>query len=169
MIGSILIKQTGPTPELAKRKMDALMKGTLAAVADNHFQFMRMHFEPIAFSRYGYKPRKGTGLSGKRFWASYSGRKQKQKRHQLPLVWSGTSRDLALVSPGKDVRATRKEGRLVQHARGLNRRNPASDVCMHEEIKTVAPSEKQAAVNCAQLEFSRRLHAIKDSKTTRIG
>lgn len=166
MIGAILIKQTGPTPELMKREMNAIMTGTLAAVADNHFRFMHMHFEPIAFSRYGYKPRKGMNLSGKPFYRSYTGRKMKRFGHMLPLVYSGESRDLALGN--KDVRATRKEARLVQHARGLNRRNPRSDIRMNDEIRAIAPSEEREAVRVAEREFKKRVRAITATKTTRV-
>lgn len=166
MIGVILLKQTGATPELMKREMNTLMKGTLAAVADNHFRFMPYHFQPLAFARYGYKPRKGMNLSGPAFWWSYTGRKQKEKGHVLPLVWSGKSKELALGT--KTVVATRKEARLVQHARGLNRRNPNSGIRMHEEIRAIAPSEEREAVRVAEKEFKRRLRAITATKTTRV-
>jgi hypothetical protein len=86
--------------------------------------------------------------------------------HMLPLVYSGESRDLALGN--KDVRATRKEARLVQHARGLNRRNPRSDIRMNDEIRAIAPSEEREAVRVAEREFKKRVRAITATKTTRV-
>lgn len=40
-----------------------------------------------------YRPRSGEGESGKAFWCSYNGRKQKQLGHQLAMVFSGDTRD----------------------------------------------------------------------------
>jgi hypothetical protein len=40
-----------------------------------------------------YRARSGEGESGKQFWASYNGRKQKEGRGQLDLVFSGNTRE----------------------------------------------------------------------------
>ena len=54
-----------------------------------------------------------------------------------PLVWSGEQQELAKV---RDVRAGKK-ARLVQHARGLNRRNPKSNIRMNDEIRIISDRE----------------------------
>jgi hypothetical protein len=40
-----------------------------------------------------YGPRSGEGESGRAFWKSYNGRKQKALGHQLAMVFSGRTRD----------------------------------------------------------------------------
>jgi len=166
MIGFMLIKQFGPTPELSAAARGDILRETLGEVAANHHRFMHHHFQFEAFQRYGYKPRKGMGLSGKAFYRSYWGRKLKQKKQQLPLVWSGEQRTLAKI---RDVRATKKRATLVQHARGLNRRNPASQIHMNEEIRAVAPFEAKEAVQLAGKLFGKKFRGLKASKTIRVG
>lgn len=126
---------------------------------------MWKHFLPEGKRLYGYTPRKGEGLSGKAFYRSYSGRKLKKKGHLKPLVWSGESMALAKI---RDVRATRNRATLVQHARGLNRRHPASQVRMNEEIRAIAPNEIREAARFSSGVFKRLVRQVKASKTTRI-
>lgn len=167
MISNVVVKEWGPTPGLLKSQVNRLIKESLTATAEYHFRFMHYHFEMIAFGRYGYKPRKGMGLSGKAFYRSYTGQKLKKTGQMNPLVYSGDSKKLALAEPPL-VRATRNKATLVQRARGLNRRNPKSQIHMNEEIKAIAPSEEKADQQFTRQDFLRRMKELKATKTTRV-
>lgn len=96
-----------------------------------HQRFRRQHFGADASARYGYAPRKPLYLKNKR----------RAVGHIRPLVFSGQSEQLSRI---RDVRATSKRGRIVLHTPGLNRKHPASQVNMREEMTTVIASEGQA-------------------------
>ena len=74
----------------------------------------------------------------------YNQRKKRELGHVDPLVFSGTSRALAtrirniqVTSQNKRTRVRVKFGR----ARGLNRRNPNSNIRMNEEVTRMANKE----------------------------
>ncbi len=160
MIGSIEIKQFGPTPEHTKAAQGTALRGALQAGGIMyHSRFMAKHFTIAGGIEYGYLPRKGQsqGVGSRNFFRSYSGRKQKQKGHQRPLVWSGASEQLARI---QDVRATRKRARIIQHARGLNRRNPRSEIDMAKEIRTVSAAESTLVVSTVGDEFMKRIRSL---------
>lgn len=151
MIGNIIMIESGAAPKGLKRHHPGLMRTALGqAGAFYHVQFMPKHFTTEGAREYNYTPRKGeqAGLGTKEFFRSYTGRKAKQKGHKRPMVWSGASEILARI---RDVQATSKRARIKQHARGLNRRNPKSDVRMNLEIRTTSAPERRAV----------RLHVLK--------
>lgn len=173
MIGSITLTESGPTPRMAKAKHAEIMERVMTACAANHHEkYVHLHFTMDAFSRYGYTPRKGMNVSGNAFWSTYTGKKQKYKGHVLPLVWSGESRRLATANP-PDIRTTKARGqataRLIQRARGLNRRNPNSSIRMNQEIIAVAETERKAAVRLAGIVLRKEYRGISSTKTTRVG
>lgn len=55
--------------------------------------FVDKHFTKEGAKRYGYQLRAGEDASGKNFWRSYTGRKQKKMHHTLALVYSGRTRE----------------------------------------------------------------------------
>ena len=69
-----------------KRMDSAVRSGLQTALVHWRREFAREHFEPGAVTRYGYQSR--TKL--------YMLRKAKAKKHQKPLVWSGTLRQMVL-------------------------------------------------------------------------
>ena len=70
--------------------------------------FVARHFSKEGASEYGYQPRAGEDASGKNFWRSYTGRKQKKMHHTLPLVFSGRTREgarrVTIYATSKGVR-----------------------------------------------------------------
>ena len=66
-------------------------------------QFVEKHFTKAGAAEYReenvagdapvFQPRSGDDQSGKAFWRSYQGRKQKAQGHQLAMVFSGRTRD----------------------------------------------------------------------------
>lgn len=72
-------------PNIAKQQKrfeKAVREGFKAAVEYWQRTFGPRHFDPSAYSRYGYKHRT----------RKYTARKRKEKGHTVPLVWSGASR-----------------------------------------------------------------------------
>jgi hypothetical protein len=168
MITGIAIQEFGATPGLLKSEINRLTKEALVEAARNHYYaYMPMHFRATAFDRYNYKPRKGTGLSGKAFYKSYVGQKLRKQGHLLPLVFSGESKRLA-TQGDPQIEATRYKATLVQRARGLNRRHPKSQIHMNEEIRAVTQSEINAAAMIAGRAFRRLAAELKASKTTKV-
>lgn len=167
MIDHIVIVERGATPKVAARALGRIIEGVLGKVAATHHSlYMAKHFTVAGGREYGYKPRAGEGKSGKAFWRSYTGRKKRQKGHQRPMVWSGEQETLARIM---DIRANRNRARIVQHARGLNRRNPKSAIRMNDEIRSVSDREVRADVTLAKevlLEKFAELHV--QNSTTRI-
>jgi hypothetical protein len=166
MIGNLIITERGATPRLRKRDHNRIIGQTLAETAANHHKkYMKKHFTVEGGREYGYTPRKGEGLSGKEFWRSYTGQKKRKKGHRRPMVFSGASETLAKIL---DVRATSKRARLVQHARGLNRRNPHSTIRMNEEIRQISDHEVRQAERFAGSMLKRKYAGITSTITTRI-
>jgi len=70
--------------------------------------FVERHFTKEATGRYGYQPRAGEDTSGKTFWRSYTGRKQKKYHHTLPMVLTGRTREgakrVTIYATSKGVR-----------------------------------------------------------------
>ena len=56
-------------------------------------KFVGKHFEREGKGRYNFAARAGEDTSGKNFWRSYTGRKQKQYHHTLALVLTGRTRE----------------------------------------------------------------------------
>lgn len=170
MIGAIIIKDTGATPRGMRRHARRITKEALAKTAAyHHRQFMHKHFTKAGAAEYGYSPRKGeqSGIGSKAFFRSYTGRKQRMKGHTLPLVWSGESRELAKI---RDIRSTSNKARIVQHARGLNRRHPNSQVRMQDEIRAISDAEVQSDIQQFDRHYRRGIQQLRGrvNKTVRI-
>lgn len=166
MIGFVVIKESGPTPRKIRKEHGRIVTELLAETASyHHKEHMHKHFTAAGGKEYGYAPRKGEGLSGKAFWQSYTGRKNKQKGHMTPLVWSGEQQELAKI---RDVRAGRKKARLVQHARGLNRRNPKSNIRMNDEIRIISEREVNINSEFAGKLLRKKYRAISGTQITKI-
>ena len=119
-----------------------------------HNEMRAAHFTVEGGRRLGYARRKGEGESGKRFWHSYTGQKQKRKGHQRPLVWSGESERL---SRERDVRATSTGARVVLHTPGLNRRPKGGRINLREEMTRVTAEEHGKLVRHYDVTLGRHL------------
>ena len=158
MIDAIVVTEFGATPGLMKSEINRLTKEALIAAAENHYrEYMPLHFTMAAFSRYGYRPRA----------AKYVAKKNKIYGHVLPLVYSGTSKNLAL-SGEPQISATRHRATLIQRARKLNYRRPGSPIRMNREISAVTQSEVNTASRVAGREYLRLARELSVSKTTRV-
>ncbi len=129
-----------------------------------HKHFRPKHFTKEGAREYGYLPRKGEpgNPHPKGFWASYTGRKLREQKHKLPLVWSGQSR--ALSAMGR-VRATSKGVKVTMPARALNFKHPKSKIKMAEELRTVSAGELREL----ERRWMRKLEANVKLREARLG
>jgi hypothetical protein len=114
-------------------------------------RFVDKHFTKEGAAEYAYQPRAGEGTSGKNFWRSYTGRKQKKYHHQLAMVLTGRTREGARRST---IYATSKGVRVAlpgcvhlnQYKPRPKRDGPrAGDppIDLRDELMTISPSEAQ--------------------------
>lgn len=134
--------------------------------------FREKHFTRAAYSEYGYSPRKGESgnTHPKGFWASYTGRKQREMHHTLPLVYSGHSRDV--IRRSAVIRAvassTQSRCRISMPAGNLGHRNPKSHVNMRDEMTRVSAGEERILRREYEGFITRGLAAVQGTTTRRI-
>jgi len=134
------VREKGPTPRHIVRAERGIRKRTWATLAEDWFRdFRPKHFTVRGAREYGYKKRKGEGLSGKAFRRSYTGQKLKRKGHTYPLVWSGVSQRRSQMGR---ITATSKRARVSMSIPAFNFRHPASDINMREEMETISRREE---------------------------
>lgn len=152
-------------PRDVRRAMPGLLRSAyVSALTLWHTEFRPIHFTKRAASRYRYTPRAGQRAprGSKAYKRSYTARKQREKGHTLPLVYTGQSRTLSRLL---DIRATSRRGRVVSHARGLNRRprdrrGRLSPIRMAKELTRLIPTEKRAMIEAFGKRVSRGVRAL---------
>ncbi len=152
------ITETGPTPRGMVRQIGGILRDVYLAMgmmwaAD----FRDKHFTKPGAQEYRYTARKGEGLSGKAFWKSYTGQKQKRTGQTEPLVYTGQSRERCRHPA---IRATSKSVRVTMNAPTLNLRPKNSRIDMRAEMTTISEFEQNALIALAQNELTRRLSQI---------
>lgn len=165
MIGIQFIKFDGwMAPRGMKREFQRIRKEAHRIIGKFwHKRFLPDHFKMKGYAKYGYKPRQGQGsqgrlLKGKRGdHDSYSRNKGRAHNHQLPLVFSGVSRDQALR---EDVRANSNLTRIVLNAPKLNFRQP-NGPNMVEEVTRILPSESEKIEALFEKEVTKGLNKAK--------
>lgn len=122
MLQTITIQERGPTPRKLRKAYNAAGKESwLETAAEFHSNYRDKRFTVAHGKAAGYRPRSGENLpyGSKGFWASYYGRKLRQKGTRAPFVWSGKTRDA--VRLGFRLTSTRNVGRVAYPgARVLN-------------------------------------------------
>jgi hypothetical protein len=115
-----------------------------------HDHFRAKHFTKAGAREYGYQQRSGEGLSGKAFWKSYTGRKQKYRGHSDPLVYSGRSRERSQQRTLRAVsRGPRSYLQIRINAPALNFRRTVKGKLtpdMVSEMQTISKAEKTELV-----------------------
>lgn len=137
-----------------------------------HRQMRPKHFTTAGAAEYDYEPRKGEAGNEHRkgFWASYTGRKQKQKHHRRPLVWSG---ELEELSRGRriETKAFRNRSRMrvvMPQARKANWRHPASTINMREELTRISDQEIPELVESHNRSMAERLRVFGKTLTNEM-
>jgi hypothetical protein len=151
IIKNIRMRYSGRVPgtmgHLSQREWNEIVRETWEEVGLYwHEHILPKHFTAAGGKEYDYAPRSGDNMSGKAFWRSYQGRKQKYKGHRRPLEWSG---DLI-----KDCRTFRVTGTATSHgsrlrvylsnAQKANFKNKFSDprLNMAEELTRVSQEDR---------------------------
>ena len=97
ILEKIQIKYSGGVPGgigVPAKEFHAYRREAWLACAELwHAKFRPKHFTKAGAKEYGYQPRAGEGLSGKAYWRSYTGRKQRRLGQANPMVYSGKSRE----------------------------------------------------------------------------
>lgn len=164
------VLETGPTPKLLMRQLNAIHRDTAADLGAHwHQHFRPKHFTHRGATEYGYQPRQGERGSSGGFKNSYTQRKLKKWNHSRPLVWSGRSEALASI---RDIRPTAKKGqataRVVIHARALNFRRSEKAPNMRREMTTISPAEAAELTQLANRKLQERFDAVRGSEDTPI-
>lgn len=151
--------------------MKEMIAGAWTEVGEDwHNRLRPKHFTAAGAREYGYGARKGEAGNShpKGFWASYTGRKQRQKGHVRPLVWSG---ELEALSRSRRIESraftTRSRLRVIlPQARKANLRNPHSSIRMHDELITISAGEAPELVAVHNRSMTERLRRFAGSDTT---
>ncbi len=158
------ITESGPTPRHVRAAERGIRKRTWQHLADHWFRrFRPKHFTHRGAKEYGYKPRKGHGLTGKAFRLSYEGQKLTRKGHTYPLVWSGVSKQRATLGR---ITATSQRARVSMSIPAFNFRNPNSEIDMREEMETISRAEERDLTDRADRHVAAELQQIQ-TKTTK--
>lgn len=129
----------------AKKNVKA---GWARMAAEWHKKYRRVHFTQRAYTKYNYTPR------SKR----YNRLKKKHLGHTLPLVRTGTSRNL---SESKTVFATHRGSRVTMPIRIFNRRPKNSAVNMRDEFTRVINDEQNDLEQIAVRQIERDTQSFK--------
>lgn len=149
------------------KKWREMAKEAYATMGRFWFEHFRAkHFTKEGAAEYGYLPRKGeeSGGGGK-FWQSYTGRKQKEMGHTLPLVWSGESRDRSRMAR---ITASANGVRISMNIPAFNWQNPNSKIHMRKEMETVSTAEARTLREVGQKVMDaqiRRFMGFRETKT----
>lgn len=165
------IREKGATPRLMRREINAIKRAAFeGAGVQWHDEFRLKHFTLAGAREYGYSPRQGDGLSGKAFWRSYQGRKQKYLGHQIPLVYSGEAQRMSEFRAIRATSTSKKSQVTIAMARlqKLNWRHPNSQIDMADEMRRVSAGEERILVGTIQRGIDSRLAAMTSTHTTVI-
>lgn len=143
----IKVKEFGPTPAALKRNLGWILKRAWTATGiEWHTKFRLKHFTHQGAQEYGYTPRKGEEFAwfSKEWWNSYTGKKWRKYKHNLPLVFTGESMGRTEIL---DVRATRNGCKVILNAPGLNRRPLGGRIDMRDEMTRISPAEEKYLID----------------------
>lgn len=167
MVMIVTMKWSGPTPRIAKRRLNNIIKAANRDMGIFWWRMMRpKHFTHAGAREYGYTPRKGERGGGRPFRGSYTAKKLRAFGHTKPLVFSGESKKLAGI---RDVRATFKKTRVVIHARALNFRSAGSQVDMPAEMIAISVKDAARLVRVKEKSMMARLRRIRETETKQPG
>lgn len=173
MIGSITIRERGPTPRGMKKAYNAAAKAAWEETAiAHHRDNTEKRFTVEHARRAGYTKRKGEGMSrgAKGFASTYYGRKLRSNKgggvgQADPLVYSGTTKQRARTAR---VVASRSGAKLRYNTPALNFRHPKSRVNMRDEFTRILPHEVAAIVKNYDAGLDRRLNDNATTTTERV-
>ncbi len=140
---------------MKKSELNAVLKAGFTNQGEYwHRNYRKKHFSNLAYGEYGYQRRT----------AGYNKRKQKYFGHNLPLVFTGQSRDL---SQSKNVRSTKKECVVTMPVRAFNFKRTPSSPDLQKEFRTVSASEQKILDDRMENHIVKSLSRSKSGPTTK--
>jgi hypothetical protein len=140
---------------VAQRDLNRMLKAEWTHMGETwHKRFRRPHFTMAAYGKYGYMPRS----------RRYNFFKRRSLGHTLPLVLSGTSRQL---SEQRTVVATKRGANVRMPVRVFNFKSKTSKVDKRKEFTTVIPQETQILESRFQTGLEKRFVAQRNRRTIR--
>jgi hypothetical protein len=152
---------------LSRRRRGHVLKQVYQAIGQRWGEeYLPKRFTPEQ-KKYNFEPRAGqqSGMAGKQFWRSYTGRKKKKYGHTLALVYSGES---ARRAQNFRVTATRNGAKVTVPAPALNYRSPHSSINMADEVRTVTPDEQRALAAYGTRILTRTVRELTGRRTRRF-
>ncbi len=128
----VKVTETGLTPKIGLHKWNEILREAWRSTGVFfHDSFIAKHFTHRGATEYGYTKR----VTG------YEMKKLKAQGHTYPLVWSGESKQQAMV---KDIKENPKGVRITINAPHLEIKHKKSPIDMVKEMTTVSASEVDA-------------------------
>lgn len=146
---------------LKPSQIRAAARVAMQAVGDRWIrEFLPRHFTRYATARYHYTPRSESYRSRKRHGAIING--IQSIKEDLPLVWSGRSRERAkgARTEAKSPSSTHAYADVIIDVPALNLRFRGSQINMREELTTVLPQEAEELAARFVYVFERELDRL---------
>ena len=147
---NVIFHETGPWPKGMKRELPRAQKKAFK-LAGNKWKraFLKEHFKMSAMEKYGYRKRSKKYLKSK----------QNILHHQLPLVYSGTTRRRAKDATTK---STSKKGTVILPVQALNFQG------FRAELTKATDSETQVLENTFVKSLEVSFNRVKSGKKITI-
>ncbi len=140
---------------MKKSELNAILKTGFAKQGEYwHKNFRKRHFSNMAYSEYGYQKRT----------SAYNRRKQRAFGHNLPLVFTGQSRDL---SQSRNIRATKNYCLVTMPVRAFNFKRTPQSPDLQKEFRTVSQSEQKILDDRMEKHIVKSLSRSKSGPTTK--
>ena len=167
-------KYTGAIPgvNLTQREWNTITREAWYTVGDKfHKTFVKKHFTKAGAREYGYTPRKGEefGRKTKARRKSYIGKKKADYGHELPLVFTGHTRDAARRANIKAYAMRKGSGvRVIMNLPTLNFRPKGGKIDMRDEMLRISDRERAWVAALLGNLLDKKIKAIRRTTTTVI-
>jgi len=160
-MGSVKIKHTITyinDPTIQKKQFEKVLRKALKTAGEFwRDQLLKGHFTPSGAIKYGYQKRT----------PKYQSRKQRQKGHRVPLVWSGETRRMAL-----------RQSKPRRTIKGIKVRIPTPDYLRYkpkgwvdplkDELVRVTQNEANNLANIVGIEQEKGLMKIRKKRIQKV-
>lgn len=141
---------------MKKSEMNAVLRGAFTKAGEHwHKKFRARHFSNDAYQEYGYQRRTG----------AYNRRKQRHLGHNLPLVFTGVSRDL---SKSRTINATKNSVAVTMPVRVFNFRRSAKSPDMRKEFTTISEREHAQLDGVMEKTIDKSLNSFGRKSTKKV-
>lgn len=151
----------GATPTIAAKQLRAYQKAAIPKALLVWFdKFLKLHFRPEAFSRYGYQTRS----------KKYRADKRRLVGFDRPIYWTGDT-ERQMKGPAQ-LSGTSTNARLRMQAPwyvvAASRRDSAKAPDMEKELTTIIPEEEEIMAEAVENELAAQMNAEAETETRRL-